>query len=307
MYGGTGVGKSQFVNDATGRPDMSVGHDLRSCTQKVAASQPFVLDGQNIVLFDTPGFDDTTMSDADTLKRIAEFLESMYRRGMKLKGLVYMHRITDMRMAGASARTYRLLRNLCGTANLSNVVICTNMWSNPPTEDELRREAQLETEFFKVALENGAKMVRRPSLGMETAHDVLRVLLPKAPTVLEVTSDVVDRGMRLQDTEAGKFVEAELRFKLAKQEQELQELKHEIANSLAENDLKFRNELEKFRAKKESDMSTLSRQLASLGVEVEEGRRFWESQFEDMRARRVQAMRLTDEQGKFLNLESSWS
>ncbi|QRV94468.1 50S ribosome-binding GTPase [Ceratobasidium sp. AG-Ba] len=307
MYGGTGVGKSQFVNDAAGRPDMSVGHDLRSCTQIVAASQPFVLDGQNIVLFDTPGFDDTTMSDADTLKRIAEFLETMYRRGMKLKGLVYMHRITDMRMAGASARTYRLLRNLCGTANLSNVVICTNMWSNPPTEDELRREAQLETEFFKVALENGAKMVRRSRPGMETAHDVLRVLLPKAPTVLEVTSDVVDRGMRLQDTEAGKFVEAELRFKLDKQEQELQEIKAEIATSLAENDLKFRNELEKLRAKKENDMSTLSRQLASLGVEVEEGRKFWEGQFEDMRARRVQAMRLADEQGKFLNLESSWS
>lgn len=66
------------MNDATGGTGMHVGHDLRSCTQQVTASEPFNVDGQSIVLFDTPGFDDTTISDADTLKRIAEFLESMY-------------------------------------------------------------------------------------------------------------------------------------------------------------------------------------------------------------------------------------
>ncbi|CAE6462528.1 unnamed protein product [Rhizoctonia solani] len=77
MYGGTGVGKSTFVNDASGTDVMPVGHDLPSCTQQVMASEIFKVDGQNIVLFDTPGFDDTTISDADTLKRIAEFLESM--------------------------------------------------------------------------------------------------------------------------------------------------------------------------------------------------------------------------------------
>jgi predicted GTPase len=56
---------------------MLVGHDLHSCTAEVVASRPFNVDGESIVLFDTPGFDDTTISDADTLKRIAEFLESM--------------------------------------------------------------------------------------------------------------------------------------------------------------------------------------------------------------------------------------
>lgn len=65
------------MNDAIGREMMPVGHDLRSCTQQVMASDIFHVDGQSIVLLDTPGFDDTTISDADTLKRIAEFLESM--------------------------------------------------------------------------------------------------------------------------------------------------------------------------------------------------------------------------------------
>ncbi|KAG8696747.1 hypothetical protein FRC08_006964 [Ceratobasidium sp. 394] len=300
MYGGTGVGKSTFVNDATGRSDMPVGHDLHSCTRQVDASQPFLLDGQSVVLFDTPGFDDTTMSDADTLKRIAEFLETMYRRGMKLKGLVYLHRITDMRMMGASARTFRLLRSLCGTENLSNVAIVTNMWSDPPTEDELLRENQLKTEFFKTALDNGAQMMRRPALGMKTAHDVLRALLPKQSKVLDIQDELVNQGISLQNTAAGKVVEAELRFKLEKQEKELRELRDEISTALAENDARIKNELEKYRAKKESDMSILHRQLASLNMEIEEGKRFWELQFEDIKAKRIQSARLAEEQGRDL-------
>ncbi|KAG8741177.1 hypothetical protein FRC10_003222 [Ceratobasidium sp. 414] len=300
MYGGTGVGKSTFVNDATGRLDMPVGHDLHSCTRKVDASQPFLLDGQRVVLFDTPGFDDTTMSDADTLKRIAEFLETMYRKGMKLKGLVYMHRITDMRMMGASARTFRLLRSLCGAETLSNVVIVTNMWSDPPTEDELLREDQLKTEFFKTALDNGAQMMRRPALGMKTAHDVIRALLPKQSKVLDIQDELVNQGISLQDTAAGKVVEAELRFKLDKQERDLRELRDEIATALAENDARIKNELEKYRAKKESDMSMLRRQLASLSIEIEEGKQFWEQQFDDIKTKRIQSTRLAEEQGEAL-------
>ena len=47
---------------------------LRSCTEAVAATEPFDLDGRKVVLVDTPGFDDTTKSDSDILKLIADFL-----------------------------------------------------------------------------------------------------------------------------------------------------------------------------------------------------------------------------------------
>jgi len=39
-------------------------------------ASPFNLDGRRVVLFDTPGFDDTTQSDADVLRTIAAFLEA---------------------------------------------------------------------------------------------------------------------------------------------------------------------------------------------------------------------------------------
>ncbi|KAF8684217.1 50S ribosome-binding GTPase [Rhizoctonia solani] len=274
---------------------MPVGHDLPSCTNQVVASETFTIDGQEIVLFDTPGFDDTTLSDADTLKRIAEFLETMYRRGIKLKGIVYLHRITDMRMTGASARTYRLLRSLCGSKNLANVVIVTNMWSDPPTEDEILREQQLRSNFFKSALEDGAQLLRREHLGQTSAHEVLRTLLPKAAMHPQLPVELSE-GIPLQDTEAGRIVRAEIEAKLSKQDEELQELRDEIRAMVVDRNLKAERELDEYRGRKEREMSLLRQQLASLTVEIEEGRKFWEGQFEDMRTRRIQAMRLAEEQ-----------
>ena len=47
---------------------------MRSCTSKVEATNTFELFGKLITLVDTPGFDDTTVSDTDILKMIAVYL-----------------------------------------------------------------------------------------------------------------------------------------------------------------------------------------------------------------------------------------
>jgi len=48
--------------------------NLESCTDEVQLADEFTLGGRRIVLIDTPGFDDTTKSDTDVLKMIADFL-----------------------------------------------------------------------------------------------------------------------------------------------------------------------------------------------------------------------------------------
>lgn len=202
-------------------------------------------------------------------------------------------------MMGASARTFRLLRSLCGAKNLSNVVIVTNMWTDPPTEDELLREEQLKSEYFKSALDNGAQMMRREHPGRQSAHAVLRTLLPKAAKPLKIQQDLVDRGVPLAQTEAGRLVEAELRSKLDKQERELRDLREEIKTCIRESSAKAQRELEKYQERKEKEMGLLQAQLANLTIEIEEGRKFWETQFENMKNQRIQAMRLVaEEQGK---------
>lgn len=208
---------------------------------------------------------------------------------------------------GAGARTYRLLRKLCGTETLANVTIVTNMWSNPPTEEEILREQQLKNDFFKGALDNGAHMMRRLEPGKQTAHDVLRSLLPNVPQHTKLQKELAN-GMKLQDTEAGREVEMKLRSILEKQENELRELRTEIAHALRESDSRAQRELQQYRERKEKDMKLLRDQLKSLGMEIEEGKRFWERQFDDIRTKRTQAIRLAEEQGKLSILANrNWS
>ena len=63
----------QFVNLAS-KSHLKVGQDLNSCTSEIQESGESVLDGRRVVLIDTPGFDDTHISDTDVLKSIAAFL-----------------------------------------------------------------------------------------------------------------------------------------------------------------------------------------------------------------------------------------
>jgi hypothetical protein len=57
---------------------VQIGHDLKSCTTQLQAV-PFnisqgPLKGRRVVMVDTPGFDDTSVNDAEILKRIALWL-----------------------------------------------------------------------------------------------------------------------------------------------------------------------------------------------------------------------------------------
>lgn len=63
----------QFINLASGS-QLRVGISLKSCTAEVQVANEFTLDGRQVVLIDTPGFDDTNVSDAEILEKIAAFL-----------------------------------------------------------------------------------------------------------------------------------------------------------------------------------------------------------------------------------------
>jgi len=54
--------------------NLRIGVNLASCTAEVQLADEFALDGRQVILVDTPGFDDTNKSDTDILKLIAAFL-----------------------------------------------------------------------------------------------------------------------------------------------------------------------------------------------------------------------------------------
>jgi hypothetical protein len=56
------------------KPETNVGNELESCTAEV---QPvsFEFDEKHVLLLDTPGFNDTNLSDTEVLKQIASWLQ----------------------------------------------------------------------------------------------------------------------------------------------------------------------------------------------------------------------------------------
>jgi predicted GTPase len=60
---------------------VAVGHDLKPCNSEIQAFRCRHADGsgRNIVLVDTPGFDDADIKDTDVLESIAQWLAETYR------------------------------------------------------------------------------------------------------------------------------------------------------------------------------------------------------------------------------------
>lgn len=277
LFGETGTGKTTFVNDASGG-DLEVGDQLDSCTQDVTSSPRFQVDGQEVILFDTPGFDDTELSDTEVLQRITGFLTSTYENGHKLTGVIYLHRITDNRMSGMSRRTFKILRELCGKETLSNVLIVTNMWSDPPTPKEVKNEKQLResSKFFQPALQAGARMVRRPHKDKQSAHEVIRLLLDNTPVAMKIQRQIVDNGEGFFATDAARVLGEELAKAEQRYREEIERVKEDLRRAKEESDLQTQNELREYLEQASAESARLAREIQSLREGFDEERLRWE-------------------------------
>ncbi|KAF8601787.1 hypothetical protein BDV93DRAFT_495419 [Ceratobasidium sp. AG-I] len=278
IFGATGTGKTTFVNNASGG-DLQVGDDLDACTKQIASSPVFHVDGHSVVLFDTPGFDDTELPDTEILAHISGFLATSYKEGYKLTGIIYLHRITDNRMGGVSRRTFNLLRELCGKDSLTNVLIVTNMWSDPPTKGEQRREAQLEEDpkYFKPALDEGAQLTQQLHNTEESTHNIIRLLLKKSPIVMRLQEELVDDGMELRDTGAGRILNQDLMVMEERHKQDLATIEKKLQKALQDKDDTAKHELQEYQAEVRAEFQRLAQRIESLTSGYTEERGSWEN------------------------------
>lgn len=80
-----------------------------------------------------------------------------------LTGIIYLHRITDVRIGGSGMKNLRMFRKLCGERGLGSVVLATTMWSLCPAADALSREDQLvrQNDLWKHLVGHGACVFRQ--------------------------------------------------------------------------------------------------------------------------------------------------
>ncbi|EED77433.1 predicted protein, partial [Postia placenta Mad-698-R] len=205
LMGTTGSGKTTFTNLVSGS-SLPVGTTLESSTKEIQFAK-FELDGEHIVLIDTPGFDNTDRSQADVLNQFATFLERRDNRGgARLSGVIYLHRISDNRIGRITMDSYRLFQKLCGNTSMSNVVITTTMWASV-TEPLGRRLPDIPKSQHLVHRESvksriNARLHRHIDTA-ESARNIIRDILHHVPRTLLVQQEMVDQHKPVPDTQAG--------------------------------------------------------------------------------------------------------
>ncbi|KJA21944.1 hypothetical protein HYPSUDRAFT_67422 [Hypholoma sublateritium FD-334 SS-4] len=205
--GATGSGKSSFINLACGSDAVTASDDIESCTETVEEAPPFVLDGQQVKLFDTPSFDHTNRSPHEILQIISEALENQYRKGTKLHGIIFMHPIDAIRINSLAKENFSVFTRLCGTTALKNVVIVANKWPKAQNrrdkfEHRLERLSSSD-ELFAFAVSNGAHIQKHLEQTAGSAHAIIREMLKNQPIPLAIQEEMVDHHKSIDETTAG--------------------------------------------------------------------------------------------------------
>lgn len=255
VMGITGVGKTYFISKATGQ-DLALGNSLESSTTKI---QQYKIrsEDRNIILLDTPGFDDGQRQDIDILEEFVRYLNRLSADGLSLAGIIYLHRITDNRMLGSAQRNIRLLDAMCGDDFLKHVILVTTMWDCTEESIAFAREDTLRNNYWKPLIEKKATTERFG--GEKTqAREIIRKLLEHPPSD-GITLDVLRESHNqtsVSDTKAGRVL-LEDKFK------KLQEFDREL-NSLRETQKEMQK---KIRETDQSEINLIRREIAELETE----------------------------------------
>jgi hypothetical protein len=140
-----------------------------------------------------------------------------YKNKIKLAGIVYMHKISDNRMAGTPLKNLHMFANLCGDDAVRNVILTTTMWSRVKADVGSQREKELRGKYWKTMLDLGSGTHRFLNTH-ESAWSIINVFLQKVQNdTLLLQEEMVDLGMHLSETHAGKALYSELQKLLADQ------------------------------------------------------------------------------------------
>jgi len=240
LVGMTGSGKSTFVSRLAKyqQDEVEIGHSLGSSMSNTKASHSGVdpkltpmlpagtvnaakytvydNNGCAVCVIDTPGFGDTTRSDAQILQEIAGQLMAIDSRGEPLLGIICLHRITDVRLSHSALRCFNILQRLCGAEVYNRIILATTMWSTIATGSEEqdsanRRQEQLKKYWDKLFNEKGLAIPHQDST--ESAWDIVGRLRDAArgatAVKLKIQRELTEEGLTLDRTEVGLYIQQE--------------------------------------------------------------------------------------------------
>ena len=214
--------------------------------------------GSNVVtVIDAPGFDDDELDDGTTLSmrptsalpywsllltsdpptdKITHFLAAQYKLRISLKGIVFLHKITDTRIGASGLRYLNIFRQIWGDDALPNVALISTMWSDVDLGTGLRRDSDLREDIWADMVSKGSYMFQyNGTSGM--AETIVGQLLTKDDVVLKIQRELIDQHKCLCNTSAGQIVTSDLIQRFEHSGRTIQRLQKELKEAERRGDI----------------------------------------------------------------------
>ncbi len=216
-----------------------VARTLTSCTGTTDVEDVWFMynRGLRVHLVDTPGFDDTNRSDVEVLQNIAHWLSLSFEHGVKLSGIIFLHRISDVRMAGSARRNLSMFKKLCGEICYPSILLATTMWSRVDEPTGASREAELvsKSEYWGFMVQRGSKVFRHTGT-KESALDLVKYILSMDSTItLEIQDEIVNK-QTIEQTGAAQELNAEIIRERKRHQAELENMRKDMKQAMDDRD-----------------------------------------------------------------------
>ncbi|KAF9526011.1 hypothetical protein CPB83DRAFT_858503 [Crepidotus variabilis] len=168
---------------------------------------------------------------------IANWLKDKYEEKVYLTGILYLHRITDNRMAGTPLRNLRVFGKLCGGEEEvgKRVVFVTTMWDKLRTQEKgEKREGEL-MQYWSPMLDIGASTSRFDDTKISAekiVNGILRHQRGHRPVLLQ--EEMVDHSRQLSETEAAQTLYTQYQSLLSQHKATLLEIEKAVKRSADE-------------------------------------------------------------------------
>lgn len=229
-------------------------------------------DGTKIYLVDTPGFDDTYRSDSDILREVALWLNKAHASDLKLAGIVFLHRIPDVRVGGSGKRNINMFQKLCGDESLASVVLATTMWDLTTEKAGKDREAELKKQplLWKRMIDHGSVVFRQDEEKASALRIVKYLVDRKKPVTLDIQREMVDEKLDLLQTGAGSELASAVEKLIQHYERKLKELEKDLKDAWDKRDQERRDILEDAKREHEANLLKNREEVKKLRISAEE-------------------------------------
>lgn len=199
------------------------------------------------------------------LRCLSQKLAEAYAEGIKLSGIIYLHRIMDVRFGGAAGRQLRMFKRLCGNDSLDSVVLATTFWQNVPLAQAEEREEQLRTDpkIWAPLIEHNSKVFRQDR-ERDSGESIIRYLVNRRKRViLQIQHELVSERKTFVETGAAEEVLGELQQVHASYKLHIENLERDKQREIMDRDEYWENEIRKeqehYRALMERDEKAVGR------------------------------------------------